>query len=193
MRNARAYKSALYTTRAPGTGFWDGLAIDRQIAGPKELSLYWINEFLLSELRTTGPAGTKRLAVAIRDAIRRAQTLEVRRQLLSVAELARGQHGRRISARQMVVNFGLSDSAVEVLETAFPRVDLMEEMFEFDREEFERHAPYRVVELDNGAVMIAEDSRFEEIFQQETLSVAESRARYSTEGVVIDERLRKSK
>jgi hypothetical protein len=69
----------------------------------------------------------------------------------------------------------------------------MEEVFEFDRAEFERHAPYRAVELDNGGMLIAEDARFGEVFREEVLNVAESRVRYVTEGRVVDERLRRTR
>jgi hypothetical protein len=193
MKNAKAYKSALYTSDSLHRGFWDGRAVDRQISGPRELSDYWIREFLNSELRTTGPAGTKRLAVGLRTAIRSAEELGVRQELISAASLLRGQHGRRRSTRQMVEQLGLSQPAMAALEGAFPRADLMDEVFEFDRDEFQRHAPYRAVELDNGGLLIAEDARFSQVFEEEVLNVADRRVRYVTEGRVVDERLRKTK
>jgi hypothetical protein len=47
------------------------------------------------------------------------------------------------------------------------------------------------VELDNGAMLLAETARFERVF--EIRQVAEGRTRYSTEGEIVKERLRKSK
>lgn len=193
MKNARAYKSALYESTSVAAGFWDGRAIDRQISGPRELSQYWISDFLLSDLRTTGPAGTKRLAVALRTAIRRVTDTGVRAELLSAVQLLGGQDGRRISATRLVRRLGLSESATSALRTAFARPDLMDEVFSFSREEFDKHAPYRAVELDNGAILIGDNYRFDEIFQREQLKVAENEVRYVTEGHVVDERLRKSK
>ncbi len=193
MKSAKAYKSALYSSDSLQRGFWDGRAVDRQISGPRELSDYWIRDFLASELRTTGPAGTRRLAIALRDAIRSVDELGVREELISAASLLRGQHGQRRSARQMVDQLGLSQPAAVALEAAFPRPDLMDEVFQFDRDEFQRHAAYRAVELDNGGLLIAEDSRFAQVFQQEVVSIDDRRVRYTTEGHVIDERLRKTK
>ncbi len=69
----------------------------------------------------------------------------------------------------------------------------MEEVFAFDLAEFEKEAPYKVVELDNGAILMGDTYRFDQIFQREQLRVAENRVRYATEGEVINERLRKSK
>jgi hypothetical protein len=193
MKSAKAYKSALYSSDSLERGFWDGRAVDRQISGPRELSDYWIREFLASELRTTGPAGTRRFAIALRNAIRSVGDLGVRQELLSAAGLVRHQHGRRRSARQLVEQFGLSEQATVALKAAFHRPELMDEVFEFDRDEFQRNAPYRAVELDNGGLLIAEDARFGDVFHRQLLDEAQNRVRYVTEGRVVDESLRKTK
>lgn len=93
----------------------------------------------------------------------------------------------------MVQRLGLSEAATAALEASFPRVELMEEMFQFDREEFQRNAPYRAVELDNGGLLIAENARFNQVFNEEIGDADERRVRYITEGRVVDERLRKAK
>jgi hypothetical protein len=193
MKSAKAYKSALYASNSFERGFWDGRAVDRQISGPRELSDYWIRDFLASELRTTGPAGTMRLAVALRNAVSATPDLDIRHELISAAALLRGQHGQRRSARQLVERLGLSQPAAVALEAGFVRPDLMDEVFQFDRDEFQRHAPYRAVELDNGGVMVADDARFPQVFRQEIVDAAAGRMRYVTEGRVVDERLRKNR
>ena len=73
-----------------------------------------------------------------------------------------------------------------------PAPELISESFRFDATEFARHAHYRAVELDNGAMLMAEDSRFTEVFQAERL-VGENRVRYTTEGEIVDQRFRKTK
>lgn len=192
MKNSKAYKSVHFRAADLQAGFLEGTAVDKQLSGARDLSDYWIAEFLLSELRTTGPAGTRRLAEALRNAVRSATTAELKQELVSAARLMRGQDGATRSARAIIRRLGLSDEATEAIEGAFPRRDLISEPFRFDREEFERHATYRTVELDNGALLMAEDSRFSEVFEVEHL-VAEDRVRYSTEGEVIDQRFRKTK
>ena len=193
LKSANAYKSALYRSDSLERGFWDGRAVDRQTSGARELSDYWIREFLDSALRTTGPAGTKRLAVALQQAVRNVDELGIRQELISAASLMGGQHGRRQSTRQMVERIGLSREAIAALEVGFPRVDLMDEVFELDRDEFQRHAPYRAVELDNGGLLIADNARFTDVFKEQVLNTADRRVRYITEGHVVDERLRKRK
>ena len=134
-----------------------------------------------------------RLAVALRNAVAATPDLDVRHELISAAALLRGQHGQRRSARQLVERLGLSQPAAIALEAAFVRRDLMDEVFQFDRDEFQRNAPFRAVELDNGGVMIADDARFPQVFRQEIVDAAAGRMRYVTEGRVVDERLRKNR
>jgi hypothetical protein len=193
MKSAKAYKSAYFNGDSLEAGFWDGLAVDRQISGPRELSDYWIQDFLAADLRTTGPAGTRRVAVALKQAISSSGDPAVRHELMSAANLMRGQHGARRSARQIMGQLGLSPEAVRSIEAAFPRQDLIDEVFQFDREEFQRQATYRAVELDNGALMIAEDARFAQVFHEERVAGQNPRTRYTTEGRIVEESLRKSK
>jgi hypothetical protein len=193
MKSAKAYKCVHYSSDSFDRGFWDGRAVDHQISGPRELSDYWIRDFLASELRTTGPAGTKRLAVAIRTAIRTVPELDTRHELVSFANLLRGQHGQHRSARHLVEQLGLSEEARRALEAAFSRPDLMDEVFQFDRAEFQRNALYRAIELDNGGLLIAEDAHFDEVFERQVVDADERRFLYRTEGSVVNETLRKTK
>jgi hypothetical protein len=197
MKSANSYKSAVYESDSIARGFWDGRAVDKQISGTaKELSDYWIFDFLDSELRTTGPAGTKRIAVALREAISRAPEVRVRQELVAASILLRNRDGQAASGRQLVQQLGLGTAAAEALAKQLPRPDLMNETFVFDGSEFERQLVYRAVELDNGAILMANSSTFSEVFDQETLGSASDEHplyKFSTEGRVVDERLRKTK
>lgn len=193
MKSAKAYKSALYVSQSLQRGFWEGRAVDRQVTGSRELSDYWIHEFLVSDLRTTGPAGTKRVAVALRQAVRSTDDLLVRQELIAAATLLRGHDGQVTSARQLMDTLRLSGDAATRLEQQLPRPELMEESFRFDREEFDRHVMYRFVELDNGGVLLAEADEFANVFVRDVLDAKDDLVRYSTEGRVVNESLRKTK
>lgn len=140
LKSTKSYKSALYVSESLNRGgFWDGRAVDHQISGPRELSDYWIQEFLGSTLRTTGAAGTMRLAVAFRGAIR-SNDGEVRQELLSAVGILRGHNGRCRSTSDALESLGLSPAAIRAIRKEFSRDDLMREVFEFDSAEFQRHA-----------------------------------------------------
>ncbi len=188
MKNAKAYKCVFYEGSLQE--MWRGRAVDNQANGAKELSDYWIRDFLLSELETTASSGTRRLAVAMREAIKSADG-ELRSELLSAAQLVRGKDGRRSSPAELASQLGLSDGAVDLLRTALRRPELMETKFQFDRSEFDRHIAYRSVRLDNGGTLIGQSERFDEIFQREELA-GDSGVRYTTQGHVVREELRKT-
>jgi len=193
MKNAKSYKSARYSHQSfqPGS-FWKGAAVDLQISGARELSDYWISEFLDSILQTTSAAGSKRLAVALMGAIKSAPSVDVRSELVAAAQLMRGQNGRRQTAVRLLERVGLSDQAVRAIADGYPGgAVLMEDTFEMNAAEFQRFAAYRAVELDNGGLLVGEDARFEEIFNEEIVDAAQHRVRYRTEGNVVNETLRK--
>jgi hypothetical protein len=191
MKSATAYKSALYAGVSLDTDFWEGRAVDRQLNGPRELSDYWINDFLMSDLATTGPAGTKRLAIALREAVKAEDDPHVRQELMSIVPVVRGQGGRRNSAARIVERLGLSLEAMEALREAFPRPELFEEIFQFDVDEYDREIAYRAVELDSGGMLIGPARNFDSIFRH--VQLEESRVRYIAEGKVVDERVRKNR
>jgi hypothetical protein len=192
MKNAKTYKCVLYTCRSIQAGFWHGQAVDRQINEGREISNYWISEFLHSDLTTTGAAGTKRFALALRDAIRTTADAEIHEELWTAAKLARGQAGRTGSIARIAHNLGLSADATAVIREALPRTELFHETFKFDQAEFDSHITFRSIVLDNGAVLTADNSRFEDVFRKEAVPNSERRLRFSTEGTIVDQRLRKT-
>ena len=191
MKSAHAYKSVSYTAPSLAAGFMRGKAIDKQINGPREVSLYWINEFLASELATTGAAGTRRLGNAIKAAVRDTRSGELRGKLVSAAQLIPSHSGKKITASKLLKSIGLPDDGIAAVRNAMGRAELMDERFELSADEFALVAPYRSVELDNGAMLLAETTNFGTVF--DVRKVAEGRTRYSTEGQVVSERLRKQK
>jgi hypothetical protein len=200
MKNAHAYKSVVYAGPLQEHSFWDGKAVDKQV-DVKELSDYWIREFLESTLKTTAAAGTKRFAVAFRDAIRTAKELPLKQDLLSAAQLVRGQDGHTISPERVVHSMRLSGEAVTALTHAMHREEVMHETFQFDRTVFDQHIAYRSVELDNGAMLTADNANFDTIFHQRQVedqivpqTEAETPAAPSTEfttvGRIVNQRLK---
>jgi hypothetical protein len=66
-----------------------------------------------------------------------------------------------------------------------------EEQFRFDMDEFKSHIGYRSVELNNGGMLTAETDEFENVFHKE--DAGSGRVRFSTEGKIVNEKLRKSR
>lgn len=192
MKSATAYKAAVYEDGSLSSGFWMGKAVDKQINfSESQLSQYWIFDFLKSDFRTTSAAGTKRLALALRNAARHSSSVNVKSEIAAAVTLAGNLKGQRLSASQFVDRFNLSPEAREAVIREMPLAETVEERFQFDLEEFKNQVPYRSVELDSGALLTAETGDFDNVFQRD--AVEGNKVRYSTVGRVISEKLGKAK
>jgi hypothetical protein len=84
----------------------------------------------------------------------------------------------------------LSQSVRTAIEAQVTNTTLVTDTFVLDSEEFQRHAAYASVELDQGAMLTAPADRFEECFSREAVDGQEQRYRFTTEGRIVDERLK---
>jgi hypothetical protein len=189
MKSATAYKAATYQDASITHGFWVGRATDKQInARITQISNYWIADFLASDFKTTAAAGTRRLAIALREAAKNSTDVGVKSEIAAAVTLARGLAGRRLSAREFAEHFQLSGAARKALQSEIKSDALADERFQFDVGEFVEHVPYRSVELDNGAVLTADSGEFPVIFQREVIESDRNRVRFSTEGSIVNEK-----
>ncbi|MBN9452890.1 MAG: hypothetical protein J0I42_13160 [Bosea sp.] len=192
MKSARAYKAVLYRNSSITSGFWQGFAIDKQMNEPDvDVSGYWIRDFLDSDFRTTGAAGTRRLAAACRVAARKVQNVDLKTEIAAAVTLAKGQRGQSTSVREFAARLGLSKGAQDAI-FAEIQPHLLDEKFQFDAEEFGRQVAYRSIELDNGGILTAELSEFDSVFKSEATDKRGQTIRYTTEGKVIDDKIGKS-
>lgn len=194
MKSATAYKAALYRHSSLTSGFWTGKAVDKQInSRVVQLSNYWIAEFLDSDFRTTAAAGTRRLAIALRDAAKKSANVSVKSEIAAAVTLADGLKGRKLSIRDFQDQYGLSDAAKAAIANEIRVPALTDERFQFDLDEFKKQVAYRSVELDTGGMLTAQSNEFDKVFHREVLDETEQKVRYSTEGKVISEKLGKTK
>lgn len=193
LKNANAYKSVIYKGTSTATDFWLGDAVDKQTNhGAKDVANYWIREFLLSDFKTTSKAGTKRLAIALRDAIVNTDDLGVKHEITSVAVLAKNMAGKNISISDFYNQFHLSDDAKAVINKQLKTARLAGDKFQFDLDEFSKHISYKTLEIDNGAILTAPVEKFDKCFKEQASQNSEVRT-FQTSGRVINERLKKSK
>ena len=189
MKNKESYKAALYRDSSLQAGFWKGRATDRQLnSRAGEASNYWILDFLASQLTVTSAAGTRRLALAMSRAARKAD-LVVKQEINAAALLARGLAGQTLSVADLFDKYNLSQAARVDIRAELQRPGLSEERFEFSATEFERVHAYRSIELSNGGILTADTSTFDDVFQRMP-SDREEVTRFVTEGRIVNERLR---
>ncbi len=191
MKNASSYKAAMYVGTTSASDFWVGRAVDRQINNAvSQLANYWIREFLASDFRTTPAAGSQRMAIAVRSAMRDVEDLADKEALAAAVKLAAGMGGRATSISSFCSHFGLRAAVVDVIRRCVGSAQLMDERFQLDYAEFAKHVAFRSTVLSNGAVLTAEASVFDEVFTSEPARDREGEVRITTQGRVVDERFR---
>lgn len=195
LKSSHAYKAVMYKGGDDGDDLWSGHAVDRQInSGAKAVADYWIVDFLKSDFRSTSAQGTKRLAMALRQALSSTNSAEVRHEISMAAQLARNINGRRVmTIAEFCDVLNLSEASKRAVTSAVNPARTLQSKFRFDHGEFGRHIAYKSVELDNGAMLSAQVSKFEDCFEEAVSDDDPSVVTYSTSGKIIDERLRRSK
>lgn len=193
MKSATSYKAAVYRGTSTSGDFWDGRAIDKQINHELlAISNYWIKEFLASDFRAT-TQGTKRLATVIIAATKKADEVTVKQELIAAAQLARGLNGKSTSINDFCKKFALSAAAKAIILDQCQNDAVRTERFRFSDTEFEKHIALRSVELDTGAILMAPADEFDKVFKHDTVNKTTGKQRFSTEGTVVDERLKRSR
>ena len=189
IKKMSAYKAMLIENDDPTSEYWDGFATDRQAGGsPENISSYWLNDFLDADFKETPKAGTRRLAEALKMAVRTNPNLSVKSEIASAVSLAPGALANQAtSIDSFCDHFGLSDDARDTIINQLPKPSLSSKTFQFDPSEFRKKVPYRTVEMKSGAMLTAPSDEFEKVFQVE--EAGDGKVRYSTTGKIADERV----
>lgn len=189
IKKMTAYKAVMLEDRNPAAGFWKGIATDRQAGTqPSNMSDYWIDDFLNADFTETPEAGTRRLAEALKKAVKVTPNLAVKSEITSAITLApNALRGQKISIDIFCKHFGLSDHAKQTIVAALDKPSLSSKVFVFDPTEFTKRVPYRTVEMDTGATLTAPTDEFSDLFR--TRPLANGEVEYTTRGTVQDERL----
>ena len=191
MKNRASYKAVRYKDASLVAGFWQGRATDKQLnrqAG--DTSNYWIVDFLASRFTATPAAGTRRLATAVREATKTAD-VGVKQEINAAATLAKGLQGETLSINEFADRYRLSAQARDAIAGQVRSERAAEERFQFDADEFQRAIAFRSVHLSNGAVLTADVSSFDDVFDREPVDGPEDGiTRFATEGRIVDEKLR---
>ena len=193
MKSATSYKAALYVGKSFDSDFWRGKAADKQINSAQSyIADYWIRDFLLSDFLTPGEAGTRRLAIALRKAMNESEEPEVKKDLVALQRLIANMPNKVTSSKTVLEQFHVGEKTHEEIRKRFPRGKSFEENFRFVPDEFVKHLAVLTVELDNGALLSAQTDRFDQVFDTEPVAGSNEIVRYSTEGRIVDRRLRKT-
>jgi hypothetical protein len=189
VKRLSSYKALMLQHKSPAAGFWSGVATDRQAGQSGEhISEYWLKDFLDADFSETPAAGTRRLATALRQALRANPSLSVKSEIAHASSLAPSAlAGKPTSISDFCNHFGLSKAAKETIVAQLSKASLAAKSFKFDPKEFRAVAPYRTVEMNTGAILTAPNDDFENVFS--TRKTKDGDVEYTAKGRVSDQRL----
>ncbi len=192
LRSSKFYKSVLYQDESIKNGFWKGKAIDKQTNHKdREISEYWIKDFLKSDFEVTSKSGTATLALSLKDAIQKEEELDNKQQLISFSNMLMNHDSQNITINEQCNNFGMSEELKEKIKSNLKCKAFFDSRFTFDKEEFISQAVFRTVYMKNGAILSAESTKFDSCFQAEVLNAAENMVKYTTISNIEDIKVRK--
>jgi hypothetical protein len=192
MKSSKTYKAALYSGTSFAKDFWRGQAADKQInRAESAIADYWIREFLLSDFLTPGEAGTRRFAIAVREATNRCAEPSVKQDIVAMHNFVAKMPSQVVSAKGLLDQFHVPQETQAQIKERFPKAKSFEETFTFVPGEFTKFVSMRTLELDNRALLTAPTDRFDRVFTREL--VGRTVFRFSTQGSIVDQRFRKVK
>lgn len=174
MKNRTAYKAALYEGESFDSDFWEGSAVDKQInkgsKNIKELSDYWIKDFLKSQFRITPRYGSNLLAKTFQKAIKNTKDVLIKDEIISASKLIKNKNNQAISFNSIARQYSLSDNAKKMVYSALDNDSIKDFNFLFDYTEFSKVIKYKVIYLDNEAILSAPFGKFDSIWESKKSS-----------------------
>lgn len=193
MKSSRLYKSAVFLGEISKGDFWKGKVVDKQVqrTGHKA-SEYWIVTFLNAEFAISPEMGSKRFADALRDAAKNSDQSDVKQEVAAIATLAKGLSGTSGSIGSFLRDLKTSEKTTAAVKQELKKQHLFDEKFEFSNSVFEKKLKYKMVELDNGARLLAEAGEFDSVFEVTSVDAADGSTsqRFTTEGEIVNQLLK---
>jgi hypothetical protein len=184
LKNSRKYKAVYYQSTLDD--FWSGYAVDKQINdnNVKEISNYWVKDFLQSELKLNSLRGSEILAKAVRKTITETRDEQVKEELISVTPLVKNINSQALSFRSFFDKMNLSEKTKkEVLSKIDNSANLSGITFQFNSDIFSENCNYLIKILDTGAIAMAPAAIFPTVWNEEVSE--DGKMKYSTEGKKI--------
>ncbi len=182
LRNSQKYKAVYYLS---SDAYWVGYAIDKQINDSygkiKEISDYWIRDFLKSELKLNSKRGSALLAKAVRRTISETPKENVKTELISIAPMIKNMNLRVLTMDNFFSQLNLSEETKKEVLSKIENKELFNITFQFDSSEYENNCNYLIKIMDSGAGIMAPAADFDKLWQMEMIA-DDGRAKYITEG-----------
>lgn len=191
-KRSHYYKSAVFED-IPSTGaFWRGFAIDKQIVSnaKKEISSYWITDFLDAQSAITSIQGTMTFAKAMKAFLQESQSLSEKEQIISALLGLKNKTDKPISLESVCRDY-LSDDLYQRFKVQFRDDYFFNSPFTLDADTYTAELGSTIVSLESGLIITAPTFDYKRFVKEETLP--DGATQVSLSGRLQDKKLAKGK
>lgn len=151
---SKFFKAALFEDEITRSGFWKGLAVDKQVGPnePKEISDFWIKHFLKSELSINSKSGTLKLSKVFRNLINKVSTLEEKQSLISVIYLLKNREDPSVTFNSIASDLLTGDLGRKFLDEIGDEL-LIHTPFQIDNDIYNKELGSKITEFENGIIV----------------------------------------
>jgi hypothetical protein len=191
-KRSHFYKSAVFEDIPSNGSFWHGFAIDKQIVAStnKEISSYWITDFLDAQSAITSVQGTMNLAKAMRAFLQEAETLAEKEQIISALLGLKNKTDKPVSIESVCKDY-LSDVLYQRFKARFRDDYFFNSVFTLDPETYQTELGSTIVGLENGLIITAPTFDYKKYVKEEVLP--DGATQVSLSGRLHDKKLAKGK
>ena len=115
---------------------------------------------------------------------------KIKEEITAALKLAKGLNGQVVSASSFLARLSVSNESKEAIQAEM-KDSLYGEQFKLIYDEMNKLIAFKTVELDNGALLSAETTKFEEVF--DISEIKTGKFEFTTQGAIIKEKVRKTK
>jgi len=191
-KRSHYYKSAVFEDIPSNNAFWRGFAIDKQIVSNanKEISSYWITDFLDAQSAITSVQGTMTFAKAMRTFLQQSDNLAEKEQIISALLGMKNKTDKPISLESVCRDY-LSDDLYHRFKAYFKDEYLFNSVFTLDPDTYQTELGSTIVGLENGLIITAPTFEYKRFVKEEVLP--DGATQVSLSGRLHDKKLAKGK
>lgn len=191
-KRSQYYKAAVFEDVVNVRSFWCGYAIDKQImtTSSKEISSYWITDFLQARSAITNTQGTMHLAKVMRTFLHKNDDLAEKEQVISALLGLKHRKTQPVSLETICNNY-LSPELSAKIKTIVADDYYFSSFFSVDDDIYRKELGNLVLELSNGLNIIAPTFKYKEYIKEEHLPSGDTQI--SVVGTLKDKKIAKEK
>jgi hypothetical protein len=189
-KKSRYYKLAVFEDLLTERSFWKGFAIDKQktSGSAKEISDYWIKEFLDCEPSVNSIQGTKSLSRIIKSILKTSNTIEEKELIIS-GILALKNRGNQYTSIETFCDSYLNTELKQRIMYELNDNYTFQSSFEIDNETYTKELGNKITSLESGVIVTAPTFLYEQFVNEEDLG--DGITQLTVKGKVKDKKLSK--